>query len=242
MVRKFCTDTGILVPAVTAEQMSAVDRIAVEQTGPNLYQMMENAGRNLATWVLEVLGPSWKEAVVVVLSGSGGNGGGGISAARHLANHGMEVRLCLSEPDRLDAVPSFQRKVFASTTGRELTFDELEVLRPTVILDALVGYSLQGAPHGSVAELIRWANGAAAPVISLDVPSGVDATSGETPGEFVRPARTLTLALPKTGLLPDKTGELRLADIGIPPGVYHRLGLDYQPPFGSGFLVPLKPA
>jgi YjeF-related protein N-terminus len=86
MPPRFGTDTGKEVPAVTAAQMREVDRIAIEETGPNLFQMMENAGSNLAAQALEALGVRWREALVVVLAGPGGNGGGGICAARHLAN------------------------------------------------------------------------------------------------------------------------------------------------------------
>ena len=80
---RFVTEHGVDVPAVDSDQMREVDRIAVEETGPNLYQMMENAGRNLASLAIEVLGKAWSEARILVLAGSGGNGGGGICAARH---------------------------------------------------------------------------------------------------------------------------------------------------------------
>jgi hypothetical protein len=65
------------VPAVTAEQMREVDRVAMQETGPNLFQMMENAGRNLAALSMELLGNGWQQASYLVLAGSGGNGGGG---------------------------------------------------------------------------------------------------------------------------------------------------------------------
>jgi NAD(P)H-hydrate epimerase len=98
-VRGFGTEAGIFVPTVTTERMREVDRIAIEETGPNLYQMMENAGRNLALLAIELLGPNWSAAKVSVLAGNGGNGGGGICAARHLANQGCAVYLCLSDPN-----------------------------------------------------------------------------------------------------------------------------------------------
>jgi NAD(P)H-hydrate epimerase len=112
-------------------------------------------------------------------------------------------------------------------------------LRPAII-DGLIGYSLQGAPRGPTAALIHWCNGSTAPVLSLDVPSGIDSTTGSAPGDCLRPDRTLTLALPKTGLAPAATGALVLADIGLPAGVYARAGIDYQSPFASGYRVPLQ--
>ena len=97
-IERFVTDTGISVPAITTDQMREVDRIAVEETGPNLFQMMENAGRNLALQSIEAFGDGWRDAGIVVLAGTGGNGGGGICAARHLANRGGRVTLVLSNP------------------------------------------------------------------------------------------------------------------------------------------------
>jgi len=241
MIKYFFSDTNIQVPAVTTKQMREIDSMAVEETGPALLQMMENAGRNLAQLAMEGLGEHWREAKIVVLAGTGGNGGGGICAARHLANHNLNVRLCLSAPNRLRKVPAYQRHIFASTLGKEVEFADLrQEAAPDLILDALLGYSLQAAPKGEVVELIRWANDTKAPIISLDVPSGVDSTTGETPGDFINAQITMTLALPKTGLLPEKTGNLVLADIGIPEDTYHRLGLSYTSPFGNRFRVPLS--
>lgn len=237
--RRFFTDSGIEVPAVTAKQMREVDRISGEETGPNLFQMMENAGRNLALLAIAVLGDAWNKATIVVLAGSGGNGGGGICAARHLANREVNVQLCVAEPDRLEEVPAFQRKIFRSTNGQEIAMDSLGSEGVDLVIDALIGYGLRAAPRNPVAELIRWANGTGAPILSLDVPSGVDATTGHRPGECITPRWTMTLALPKTGLLPERTGQLFLADIGLSLQTYRRLGLSYVNPFAKGFWVPL---
>ena len=243
-MNKFFTSQGIEVPSVTTEQMIEVDRVAMEETGPNLFQMMENAGRNLALQAIDCLGESWQQANIVILSGSGGNGGGGICAARHLANRGATVKLCLSSPDRLKEVPQWQRHIFQSTCGREIEISELTTSTEPidVIIDALIGYSLRAAPKGNALELIQWANNTGTPILSLDTPSGVDSTTGETPGEYIHARWTMTLALPKTGLLPDKTGELILADIGIPAGAYawNTLQLKYTPPFGDRFRIPLQ--
>ncbi len=235
----FVTDSGIDVPAVTGAEMRDLDRIAMEETGPNLFQMMENAGRNLALLGIEVLGRSWQTAKIVVLAGRGGNGGGGICAARHLANRGAQVVLTLSDPGHLGDVPAFQRKIFRETQGREVRAAQVAGEPADLILDALVGYSLRDAPRGTAADLIRWANGMSAPILALDVPSGVDATTGEAPGDAIRPRWTMTLALPKTGLLRAGTGDLFLADIGIPEGAYRRVASTYTPPFGDRYRVPL---
>jgi NAD(P)H-hydrate epimerase len=233
------TDLGIEVPVVTTEQMREIDRIAINETGPNLFQMMENAGRNLALQVLDILGSKWNRASVIVLAGGGGNGGGGICAARHLANRGVDVKLCLAAPRHLSPVAAFQQKVFAGTSGTEISIEQLQGHAPDLIVDALIGYGLKSAPAGPTAELIRWANGASA-ILALDVPSGVDSTTGYAPGDFIRPHWTMTLALPKSGLVPDKTGDLILADIGIPRKTYESAGVPHVEPFGDRFRVHLN--
>jgi NAD(P)H-hydrate epimerase len=82
MKRKcFFTDIDKEVPALTTAEMREVDRIAIEETGSNLFQMMENAGRNLAEMALECLGTDGQKERIVALAGTGGNGGGGITAA-----------------------------------------------------------------------------------------------------------------------------------------------------------------
>jgi NAD(P)H-hydrate epimerase len=236
----FWTPSGLEVPAVTTDQMREIDRIAMEETGPNLFQMMENAGRNLAEMALECLGANWRQARIVVLAGTGGNGGGGIVAARHLANHGARVELCLAAPDKLGEVPAWQYKIFRSTDGKEVSPQELDKEPLAFILDALIGYSLQSAPRGVFADLIAWANSTGAPILSLDVPSGMDSTTGETPGDFIQATWTMTLALPKTGLASGNAGQITLADIGIPEETYRRAGLAYVPPFGNRFRVLLS--
>jgi NAD(P)H-hydrate epimerase len=241
-IRYFVTDSGVEVPAVTTGQMIEVDRIAVEKTGPNLYQMMENAGRNLAELALQIWGKKFDEKSVVVLAGNGGNSGGGICAARHLANRNVEVNLCLARPGRLGGIPRFQRQIFQWTSGREVEITMLEELYPDLIIDALIGYNLTSLPQGAIADIIEWANVNSAPILSLDVPSGIDATSGEAHGVYIRPQWTMTLALPKTGLTPERTGDLWLADIGIPEEVYRRIGIRYDSPFGNRFRVPLSVA
>ena len=237
-MKSFVTDSGVEIPTVTEAEMREIDRVAIEETGPNLFQMMENAGRNLAELSLERLGAGWRRSVVIVLAGPGGNGGGGLCAARHLANRGLRVRVCLAEPDRMGEVPAFQRRILESTSTEEVTRDGLG--QADLILDALLGYSVRGPPRGEIAQLIAWTNEARTPIIALDLPSGVDATTGATPGDHVRATSTMTLALPKTGLLVEHTGDVVLADIGIPEGVYRRARVPYRAPFDWRYRVPIR--
>lgn len=240
MIEAFVTEDGIEVPAVSAEQMREVDRIAVEETGPSLFQMMENAGRNLALTVMEMMANDWKQARYLILAGTGGNGGGGICAARHLANRSLDVSLCIANHAKLGEIPKFQKHIYQSTSGKMILIDELDSTPADIILDAIIGYGLTLTPHGAALKMIQWANQANLPILSLDVPSGVDATTGESPGEFIRATKTMTLALPKSGLLPEKTGTLILADIGIPEAAFRKMNLNNQNPYGRNFRAVLK--
>jgi NAD(P)H-hydrate epimerase len=236
----FIAENGIRVPAVTSEQMRELDRIATEETGPTLLQMMENAGRNLALLVMKLMGLHWNGANVAVLAGSGGNGGGGICAGRHLANHGVSVNLCLAAPDRMSESASLQLRIFQSTDGGEVKPDELAHHKFDLIIDALIGYGLNEGPRGRTRELIAWANQGNIPILSLDVPSGIDATTGRAPGEFIRPRWTMTLALPKSGLDPQNMGQLFLADIGIPSAAIRRIAPNYVSPYVKQSWAVLK--
>lgn len=237
---RFATRAGTEIPGVTADQMREIDRIAIEETGPNLYQMMENAGRSLAMATIERLGTHARS--VFVLAGSGGNGGGGICAARHLANHGVEVTLVLAEAARLRAVPAQQLAIYQSTQGQIRSPEQLSGVGAHIVIDALIGYSLSGAPRGTIADLIDFANTRSEQVVALDVPSGIDATTGEAAGNHVTAGLTVTLALPKTGLDSPAVGRLELADIGIPRAVYEQAGVAVpSTAFGLGYRTRIKP-
>ena len=222
------------VPALTTEQMRAVDRAMVEDLHFELVQMLENAGRNLAELAITRFSPT----SVTVLAGPGGNGGGGMVAARHLANRGCQVQVVLSEPDRLTPVPAHQADILTrmgiTIASRAPTAD--------LVVDALIGYSLRGDPAGTAAQLITWAIGQAAPVLALDTPSGLDLTTGTAGSPTVGASATLTLALPKIGLLDaPSAGELYLADISVPPLVYQRMGITVPPLFRQSSLLQIDP-
>jgi NAD(P)H-hydrate epimerase len=122
----------------------------------------------------------------------------------------------------------------ASTSGAVLSTAD-------VVLDALIGYSLSGPPREPIASLIRAANALPTPVIALDIPSGLDANSGQPNDPSIRAARTVTLALPKRGLVQpaarEWVGALYVADISVPALVYERLGLQVSAIFAAADVV-----
>jgi len=229
------------VPWLSVEQMREVDRIMVEDLGISLVRMMENAGRGLAHVARELLGGDAAGRSILVLAGPGGNGGGGLVAARHLTVAGARVAVALSaRAERFAPVPAEQlaivrRLAIAIHEGIEPPSE------PELVIDALLGYSERGEPHGEAAELIRWSAGRR--VFALDVPSGLELESGELHTPHIVAEATVTLAAPKTALgLADATaavGRLFLADISVPALVYERLGLEYETPFAHQQVVEL---
>jgi NAD(P)H-hydrate epimerase len=237
------------VPSLTTEQMIEVDRAMMEDYHIELIQMMENAGRNLAHLARDrFLDADPEGKPVVVLAGTGGNGGGAFVAVRRPHNWGARVQVVLAQPrDKLTPVPAHQLGILTHMRVPMLAAQEVGTLAtPAVVLDGLIGYSLRGAPRGATAELIRWANGQRAPILALDVPSGIDAGTGTVYEPAIRASATLTLALPKKGLsLPGVealVGELYLADISVPPELYASpaLNLSVGPLFHRADVIRLR--
>jgi NAD(P)H-hydrate epimerase len=207
--------------------------------------MMENAGRSLALLAKRMLDGSVADSSVVVLAGKGNNGGGGMVAARHLHNWGAWAQVVLTDaPERFEGVAAEQLAALRAS-GAPLAWAEegWELPPADLVIDAVIGYGLRGNPRGKARDLIQLANSSAAPILSLDVPSGVDSTDGRCYTPHIRAAATLTLALPKTGMLhvPARSacGRIFVADIGVPPALYASMGLQVAPFFGKDPILEL---
>jgi NAD(P)H-hydrate epimerase len=245
------------VPAISADQMREIDRLAIEDAGLSLLQMMENAGRALAQVTRDYTAPTASDAPepgILIFAGRGNNGGGAIAAARNLRNWGLDPQIVLaSPPGQLGEAAATQHHTLHRDGARAIwpgapDFDEhfsAMLENAAVVIDGLVGYGLRGALHGDVALLVDAILDQAPPlVISLDVPSGVEATSGDIYSTAIVATTTLTLALPKTGLIEGDAaaavGDLLLADLGIPGYVTERLNLGVPPDlFADGAIVRL---
>jgi NAD(P)H-hydrate epimerase len=241
------------IPTVTAAQMAEVDRLATDEFGIDVLQMMEQAGSHLTELVRTELGGDLQGKRVIVAVGPGNNGGGGLAAARHLANRGASVRVILARPvNRLTEAGRHQL-----ATLLEMSIDccvaiydvpdeevDREFATADAIVDAVLGYRAVGAPHDGVLWLVDRMAHVSVPVISLDLPSGIDADTGDAPGVAVRATATMTLALPKQGPFSaigrEHAGRIHLGDLGIPAALYRRLGVDAGNPFATGRIVRLE--
>lgn len=242
------TLTGEL-PYLTTEQMIAVDRAMIDDFSIELIQMMENAGRNLAHLArVRFFAGDPRRKSVVVLVGIGSNGGGALVCARRLQTWGAQVQVFVTKPDaEFTAVPAQQLGILRRMhVPIALAETIAHASSPALIVDGIIGYRLQGAPHDAAADLIRWANAQGKPILSLDAPSGIDTTTGTVFDPAIKATATLTLALPKEGLRAEgvaaQVGELYLADIGVPPVLYaeSELGIQVGPIFAGSDILRLR--
>ncbi|HEV3319730.1 MAG TPA: NAD(P)H-hydrate dehydratase [Solirubrobacteraceae bacterium] len=211
-----------LTPLPDAERMRAIDRWAIDERGVPSLDLMERAGAGV-TRIVERLVP---DGPVVVVCGTGNNGGDGLVVARLLRDAGREVTVvCADSPAKLkgDALTNLQRLPGDAPVELAQSIDVLA--RASIVVDALLGTGFAGEPRGAVGEAIAAIEDCAAPVISVDVPSGVDASTGVVAGVVVRATATVTFHAAKPGLWihPGKAhaGEVEVLDIGIPRGGPH---------------------
>jgi ADP-dependent NAD(P)H-hydrate dehydratase / NAD(P)H-hydrate epimerase len=240
---------------LTAAEMRELDRQTIEVIGLPGVVLMENAGRSAAE-AIEGSFASCRPGPVLVLAGKGNNGGDGFVVARHLLNRGWQVvTLVLAAEEEVAGDAAIQLQVLLrgggevhfARTGEELAAF-LADQRPHLLVDALLGTGLNSAVRGLMAEAIDWLNGCALPVVSLDIPSGVDATSGRVLGRGVRADLTVTFAVAKvghaTGPGAGLVGTLLTVDIGIPCALSSRVA-DLHLLVDAGVarpLLPLRPA
>ncbi len=223
-----------LVPLPDAETMRAIDRWAIDEQGVASLELMERAGAGVAR-ALERLAP---DGPVTVVCGKGNNGGDGLVAARLLRESSRPVTVvCVAAPTELtgDARANLERlpgppplRLDASPWTAPDGEQEPPQAAPELfnadvsLVDALLGTGFQGEPRGAVATAIAAINAAAALVVSVDVPSGVDATTGVVRGDAVSASVTVSFHAAKPGLWinPGKAhaGEVQVLDIGIPRG------------------------
>jgi NAD(P)H-hydrate epimerase len=228
---------------LTNEQMKKVDEETIDRICPGL-ELMERAGRGCTEVILHEVGEESHKAVV--FCGPGNNGGDGLVIARYLGQVGWRVSVhLLKAPERFtpDAAKNYQRlrEVMEKNAGvrefdatgpdwPEQALDDLA--DADIVVDAIFGTGVSGAPRDAALDMIMLINDCELPVFAIDIPSGVNGTTGDAPGEAVVASDTLTIGAPKVGTLfhPGKwhCGEVSVIDIGFPDDVIERYAANYH--------------
>lgn len=219
---------------ITSAQMFEIDRLASEHYGISSLTLMENAGQQIAG----VLTKNYPAASILLLCGPGHNGGDGLVAARYLKEKGHPVRVLFpGDISRLKPDTEINyRRCLASEISCETELpaaDRAELIRffqkADVLVDALFGIGLSRPLEGPFRRTIQALYEIDRPVVAVDIPSGLNADTGEPCGDTVRAVLTLTLGAAKTGLLagqgPGFCGHVTCLDIGLPPALLREYGL-----------------
>ena len=213
--------------------MAALDRRATAEFGIQVAQLMENAGRvaadHIGEFIEKELERPLSNAKVFVCCGRGNKAGDGLVAARYLKEKGCRVFFEIAPPKAgssygQELLDNLKRAMAAGVSGRQMGEDKVplgeRLATADLLIDAVLGTGSKGNPREEAELMIRAMNGCKKPVIAIDLPSGLDPDSG-APGEpCIKAVLTLTLALPKKGLLASAAkpfvGELKVLDIGFP--------------------------
>jgi NAD(P)H-hydrate epimerase len=217
--RRADIETGWLEPLPDAERMRALDRWAVTEGGVASLELMERAGQGLAA-AAATMAPAGR---IVVVAGKGNNGGDGLVAARVLRAGGRDVDVLLAgaaEALAGDARANLER--LGAPAPLEPHPGDAIAADATLVIDALLGTGASGEPRGEILTAIEMIRGCDVSVLAADVPSGVDASTGETRGLAVLATATATFHAAKPGLWIEPgrgcAGRVHIVDIGIPDG------------------------
>jgi hydroxyethylthiazole kinase-like uncharacterized protein yjeF len=204
---------------VSVKEMQELDRMAIEERGVPSITLMENAGKAVSEIALSEL-KDIKDKKAAVFCGGGNNGGDGFVAARHLFNKGVKVNVYLisKRPD-LKNDPEINARLLEDIGVEICEISGPISLNSDLIIDAMFGIGLKGEVKKPAKDVIIDLNKKSIPVISVDVPSGLDADTGEILGASVKAGITVTMQFPKQGFYknkgPEHVGKIIVADIGI---------------------------
>jgi len=213
---------------VTASEMREIDRHAIEKIGIPSLVLMENAGLKVL-FTLEKVLSGLRGKRFTVICGRGNNGGDGLVVARHLLNAGVSVDVFLtSRPDEMARDAAANLAIYMASGGQPVVMTDMEDLDrlrvalsfSDVVIDALFGTGFSGAITGYIREVVRIINESRVWCVAIDVPSGLEASTGRISDPAIRAGSTITLGAPKLGMFlypgRDIVGEVWVADIGLP--------------------------
>ncbi len=213
---------------VTSQQMMEIDKQTIEKFGIPSIVLMENAGRSAAEVSISMLKNSNNKKATCIC-GKGNNAGDGFVCARHLVNKGIDAEIFLIgdsfklKPDaklNFNILEKMKVKIKVLKNDRDFKFLKEELKKSQLIIDAIFGIGLSGEVKPPYSIAIDLINQSKKFVLAIDVPSGLDATTGKSLGACIMAKKTVTFGLPKAGFTkndgPLSVGELDVVDISIP--------------------------
>ncbi len=219
---------------VTSEMMREIDRITIDERGIPGMILMNSAGMGVAQLALDYISDD-EDLRIIILVGPGNNGGDGWVAARYLAQANCDVFVASAvDPKNLkgDARTAYEQADEAGIEHGISPEGNIDLDGFDLAIDALLGTGAKGAPRGGIGEMVSRTIESGIDVIAVDNPTGVDADTGEVPGDAILAIATATFGLPKLGQFqyPGKSyvGYLNVVDISIPPDVYKDMSPDWR--------------
>jgi len=221
------------VPALSRDDVRNLDRIAMEKYGISGLSLMENAGWNLARETYVELKVGNLKEPLLIMAGRGNNGGDGLVAARHLRAWNVDCRVVMIGTDKPSTDEASANYELAGDTGVKILPtgpNDISIFvglleKTKSVVDAVLGTGLTGRLKGVTADALAILADSNLPVIAADIPSGIDANTGEPLGKVPKAIVTVTFAASKPGFASAKefTGEVRVADIGAPWDIVRKL-------------------
>lgn len=216
-----------LKPVVTAKEMAKIDRFAIGKIGIPGMVLMENAGREVVAVIREMLGTG-EDKNIIIFCGKGNNGGDGYVVARYLLDMGANVKTYLiGKIDEVKGDAENNLEILQRIGHDVLPISSLEHIKldrgAHLIVDALLGTGVRGGLTGLLKELVGQINKMGAPVLSIDLPTGMETDTGTVEGTCIQASTTVTMAYLKSGLLlspgREHAGDVIVANIGIPGSI-----------------------
>lgn len=242
-----------MIKVVTAQQMRQIDSQTIDTVGIPGIVLMERASLAVLELVKRLLPNKGR---VSIFAAKGNNGGDGLAVARHLLHNGYEVSVYLvSEASQFSGDAKSNLQILQNLNfplksileESDLALHKSDILASDLFIDAIFGTGLKGVVRGFIAELIEFLNSSSVPILAIDLPSGLEADAGQIHGACIKAAYTVTIGLPKRGLLlypgAKYVGQLSIADIGFPAQVIESQNIlvNLMGPADAKRLLPSRP-
>ena len=235
------------IPVISVKQMDLLEQLMIEEFGIQLNEIMEKTGVKLAEFSQLLLRSMPEAKSVAILAANYKGTIAGMTAARYLRDWGFQVNVISVGSNPTNFSGSDQNNFKESDSTVKKSDDALQELYNNtfdLIVDALMVKDTSTEYSGKFIEIFDAINQSGIPVISLDIPSGLNGTTGEPSKHCIRALATLCLALPKASLLLPHArpyvGNLYLADISVPHSLYEKLGIPFTPIFQNESIISLN--